>query len=162
LPKRTLILEVELPAIEPECPSAKLRSPAEKRRPQKTSENPSSSDFCYFVQTVQSTIDEIVQQFLSGTKASVVRATEIYKETIFEAEGGYREDFAHCGIVIPNKQLEIDRFNADRFEGFMPRVGVVDVERQIRGRTRGSSLGRRAVSPSASPSARSSSSSGIT
>jgi hypothetical protein len=54
-------------------------------------------------------IDEIVEQFYSSLQEGLPRTCAIYKETMFEEYEGYREDFDHCGAVIPKEQLEFDR-----------------------------------------------------
>jgi len=66
---------------------------------------------------MQPTIDKIVEQFLSGTKDGIARACALYKDTHFQQQGGARDDFEHCGSVIPNECMEFDRDDLDRLKG---------------------------------------------
>lgn len=66
---------------------------------------------------MQTTIDKIIEQFFAGSKDSVALACALYKDILFGEEEGAREDFAHCGMVIPNECLEFDSDYVDRLEG---------------------------------------------
>jgi hypothetical protein len=68
---------------------------------------------------MQATIDKIIEQFLSGTTDGIVRACGLYEDTLFREDGEERarQDFEHCGMVIPNERLEFDRDDVDRLEG---------------------------------------------
>lgn len=95
------------------CPPLGYLPVAHNHRPHSTA----APSFCNQWDDMQPTIDKIIEQFFSGTKDGIARASALYEDTIFGKEEGAREDFEHCGTVIPNKQMEFDRDDVDRLEG---------------------------------------------
>jgi hypothetical protein len=68
------------------------------------------------MEDIQSTKNKIVEEFSIGKKEI---AAALYKESLFEEEGGAPEDFEFCGTIIPNHCLVPGWDAEDRLEGYV-------------------------------------------
>jgi hypothetical protein len=73
---------------------------------------------------MQETTNQIIEKFFDGGKRGIASACKLYKDTFFDENGGFREDFAFCGNVIENDLMEFDRDHAERLGGFVPEERV--------------------------------------